>query len=334
MTKIERWSATTVTKSQSCLRQLKYEKIDRFIPRNITSSALVGILSHVGVLEGHLKMAKMLSSSTEGLDPPEADIHLKARELEILHDISVSQFDIERACIYSEALTKTEHWKTLTGLTILHIEHKFEVELLGHKFVGVFDAIGYDPKTDTHYVIELKTTGADAAVKGAKSWWETKQIANQPIIYMSGLKKLLGKDINVEMMYVVIKTSTSKPKLRPGVKRKKDELKEDYELRKQESTETFDEWSARLRKEYQDPSKFALDTVIILDRDIESRLSEIGDVISMVNSQTSYPRNPGNCGSFGGCAFIDVCLGNSNLATDSNLIKLKDKSKVQEEVPF
>ena len=322
-----------MTKSQSCLRKLKYEKIDKYIPRNITSSALVGILTHVGVLEGHLKMAKMLSSSTEGLDPPEADVHLKARELELKHDISVSQFDIERACIYSAALTKTKHWKTLTDLTITHIEHWFEVELLGHKFVGVFDAIGYDPKTDTHYVIELKTTSLEGAVTGAKSWWEAKQMDNQPIIYIPALKKLLGKDINVEMMYVVIKTTSSKPKLRPGVKRKKDELKEDYDLRKQNSVETFDEWSARLREDYANPSKFALDTVTILDKDVESRMNEISDVITMVENQTSFPRNPGNCSSFGGCAFIDVCLGNSSLETDSNLIKLEEKSK-EESLPF
>lgn len=334
METIVHWSATTVTKSQSCLRQVKYEKIDRFIPRNITSSAVQGILTHAGLLEGHLALAKNFVPMDDGWQPPEADIWGKVNELEAKHDIKISEFDIRKASIYADAFTNTEEWKKLTSLHITHIEHKFEVEIDGHKFVGVFDAVGYDPETDTFYIIELKTTSSEAAVQGGKSWWESKQIANQPIIYTTALKKLKGEDINVEMMYIVIRTTSSKPKLKPGVRRKKDESKEDYELRKKDSMETIDEWEARLREEYKDPSKFMLDTIVLMDSKVSERMQEIQDVIHMVNGQKTWPKNPGNCGSFGGCAFLDVCLGQSSLETDSNLIKLEDKSKAQDEVPF
>ena len=269
----------------------------------------------------------------EGWDPPEADIWQHAQYLEQLHDISVSKYNIERAIIYTNSFVKSDQWDILSGLSITHIEHRFEVEINGQKFVGVFDAIGYDADTDTHYIIELKTTSSTKAFTQSKFWWDVKLMDNQPIIYLAAGKKLLGQNVNLSMMYFVIKTTKSMPKKPTGLRQRKNETDEDWLKRSEAATENWDQWRARLEKEYKNPDKFISDTITIPDDEVEDRLSEINDIITMVNGQTSFPRNPGNCDTFGGCEFLDVCLGNNSLDNDKNLIKLKDKSK-EDELPF
>jgi len=331
--KVKTWAASTVSKAQSCLRLLKYEKIDWYVSREIPSSNAQGILTHAGLLESYI--ASAMKGNAAGLMPPEAEIDAKARELEKKHQIKISQYDMSKALIYTE--TGYEYLKEtgfLDGKDILFVEHKFEVSLRGYPFKGFIDVVLFDKARNVYQILDLKTTSSEAAISGGKMWWETKLMANQPVIYHEALKKVIGDPtIDIEIVYFVIRTTTGKPKLRPGVRKKKDESKEEYELRKADSIESHDEWFERLMGEYLgNKSKFALSSMVFLKSDIDNRMNEIIDVIAMTEHQTSFPRNPGNCSSFGGCAFVDVCLGTSTLETDSNLIKL-EKSK-EEPLPF
>lgn len=331
--KIETWSASTLSKSQACLRLLKYEKIDWFVSREISSASVQGILTHAGLLESYI--ASVMKGNTEGLMPPDAEISSKAKELETKHQITISPYDMAKAMVYTETgfayLTESGF---LDGKEIISVESKFEVTLRGHPFKGFFDVILFDKARNVYQIFELKTTSSEAAISGGKMWWETKLMANQPVIYHEALKKVIGDpNIDIEIVYFVIRSTTGKPKLKPGIRKKKDESKEEYELRKADSIESYDEWFERLMEEYRgNESKFALSPMVFMKSDIENRMSEVTDIIAMVEGQTSFPRNPGNCSSFGGCAFVDVCLGTSTLETDNNLIKL-EKSK-EEPLPF
>ena len=225
--------------------------------------------------------------------------------------------------------------------TLIGVEIPWTTTIDGHDFKGVFDMIPYYSPTNTYRIHELKTTSRKEALDVGSSYWRDLTYGTQPVVYAKALMALAGHplegvkwphpfpDAEIEFVYHIINTTKSKPGRKKPIRKRKAESDEEFLLRENENKETISEWYEKTLKIYlednQEVSRFLQHSFVLLYSEIQTRWDEILDVIRMTNSSRQFPRNPGSCGDFGGCAFRKVCSGDEDLVTSERLKRKKER---------
>lgn len=319
------YTASSLTAGFQCPTLYKYKYVDLY--RTLPSSAMfTGTLMHKG-LEGFFSFLSveesidMMEEYAEAQDPgwiksePESWEKLKAYiGGYFLH---WSPDDLEDMIIFIEQEFSFQYGDVDPSLRL--------------EFKGKWDVLIYDPKTMTALIYEHKTTSLKLESE-TDSYFAKLPMDVQCTIYREAANKFLtacGHKL-VEMprlMYDVIKTSKSCPKAKKSCSRRKGETDEALAERKAEQVETLQEFSDRIRMEYViGEKKYFRHEVPFTTSNHMRRLIELTDYAKLLSRPGFLEiRNSTSCGNYGGCAFIDVCLGRERLDDSMKFIKLEEK---------
>ena len=132
-----------------------------------------------------------------------------------------------------------------------------------------------------------------------------------------------SSDEPVDMMYDVIKKHSSLgPKLRKGVRKKKDETAEEWEMRRADETETWEEYGDRVMADYRaDPAKYFKRRYISrTKKELEEWSTEFrvdAEEIQRAKERDVHPKVHGACGkAHYKCEYFDVCTSMCSIDDD------------------
>ena len=325
---IDRWSVSRIGKAQSCQRLVYFDSVMGFRSRFSTSSAIQGTLAHKGVLECY---------HAKGLRAHRHSIEEAAQKIEGEQLSPVEEIDKLKGRIYSEGYAE---WADLhdgpacSSMTkiVLWIEQPWEVLIDGEKFSGIFDMVLYDTKRNTYEIHELKTTSRKEALDVSSSYWRDLTYGTQPVVYAKALQNLTKPPVfdddnyELEFVYHIIQTTKSKPGRKKPIRKRKAETEEEFSVREKENQETVDEWFEKTVKLYkEDHGRYLKHSFVLTKAEINQRWDEVLDVVDATNNSRQFPRNPGSCGDWGGCAFRKVCSGDESLETSERLKRKKEE---------
>ena len=338
---IDRWSVSRIGKAQSCQRLIYFDSVMGFRSRFSTSSAIQGTLAHKGVLECYHAEGLRRSFAVRGF------IEEATQEIEREQLAPVEEIDKLKGRIYSEGYIE---WADRHGgpacdsmtKTILGIEREFDVTIDGERFTGIFDMVLYDKERNVFEIHELKTTSRKEALDLSSSYWRDLTYSTQPVVYAMALSGMISsgtstlktyfihddllKRAEVEFVYHIIQTTKSKPGKKKPIRKRKAETEEEFAVREKENQETVDEWFQKTLKLYkEDHGRYLKHSFVLTKAEIDQRWDEILDVVDATNNSRQFPRNPGSCGDWGGCAFRKVCSGDESLETSERLKRKKEE---------
>ena len=222
--------------------------------------------------------------------------------------------------------------RTFIRSTTVWTEKEFEFTWADVTFKGKLDALVIDHKLGTAQVIEHKTTGTTIEVGGV--YFDRLPMDVQCTIYRQAALEILMEDPRTdwdpelpEVHYDVIGTSRAAPKQIKKIARRKNETDEELAKRKEENQETIKEFEDRMTEiyEWHDCSKYIRHEVPCTMMQHTNRLTELVEYVKLLeNKEFLEIRNSTACGSYGGCSFVDVCLGRGRLDDSTKLVKLEN----------
>ena len=334
------WSATSIDDAQGCLRRFFYRKVAGYEEVKVNPARAVGLMVHEAINRGYF----LKWDATTALEI----VDQKAAEIKQQWDVSEVDIAKSKAMVigfynrYGDPRDPNEPW--MKDMRVIDSELEWEAEIEGKPFRGIFDVVAYDEKRKTHIIIDLKTTSMSDALEKGSTWWRVKGFSTQPIIYEEALRQVEDDVENVEIIYMVIATTKSKPSRKKPIRRKKAETDEEWSQREEENKETIEDFQARMLKYFDDNSKFQDGIVTIGSGDKYIKLKEVNDIARATESHLAanvipletraigWPRNPNECSRFGTCAFFDICTGVEDLETSAKLAKRKKRE--EQSLPF
>ena len=334
------WSATSLDDAQGCLRRFFYRKVAGYEEVKVSPARAIGLMVHEAINKGYF-LKWDASVAMDIVDQKAA---------EIKQQWEVSDVDIAKAKAmiigfyshYGDPHHPLEPW--MKDMKVIGTEMEWETEIVGKPFRGIFDVIGYDEKRKTHILIALKTTSMSDALEKGSTWWRVKGFSTQPIIYEEALRQVEDDVENIEIRYLVIATTKSKPSRKKPIRRKKVETDEEWAQREEENRETIEDFQERMFKYFNEDSRFQDGIVTIGTSDKHIKLMEVKEIacaaeghlcsvnIPLETRALSWPRNPNECSRFGTCAFFDICTGVEELDTSAKLAKRKKRE--EQALPF
>tara|TARA_B100000029_G_scaffold511450_1_gene605517 strand:- start:1033 stop:2157 length:1125 start_codon:yes stop_codon:yes gene_type:complete len=194
------------------------------------------------------------------------------------------------------------------------VELEFKMNIVGLNFAGKIDAV---TKIDGKYaIIEHKTAGSHAS-NLTSAYWERLPMDVQLTIYREAVRRKYSLDYIPDAYYDVIITTSSEPsQKKPYVRRRKDESDDSLAIRKEANRESKAEYILRIAPEYlSDSIKYRRRLVSVTREEHEERLKELIKMTLLIHCKSGYTsvRNTSSCSDFGGCEFLDVCLGREGL---------------------
>lgn len=171
---------------------------------------------------------------------------------------------------------------------------------------GYFDAVVKDRHTDKIYVVEHKTTGMFS-----DDYLEHSTFDTQVMIYMDACRNMFGRCDGV--IYDVL----CKPKHTMSV----GETDEEFEERKAASktgrikrkeAETPEGFIKRVQESFGEGT-FVRNLIEHTDKEVESFMRELDDVVTDIYCCDSYYKCTGNCLKYGACPYMNLCSGKVKL---------------------
>ena len=213
------WSATSLDDAQGCLRRFFYRKVAGYEEVKVNPARAVGLMVHEAINRGYF----LKWDATTALEI----VDQKAAEIKQQWDVSEVDIAKSKAMVigfysrYGDPCDPNELW--MKDMKVIDSELEWEAEIEGKPFRGIFDVVAYDEKRKTHIIIDLKTTSMSDALEKGSTWWRVKGFSTQPIIYEEALRQVEDDVENVEIIYMVIATTKSKPSRKKPIRRKKTE---------------------------------------------------------------------------------------------------------------
>tara|TARA_R100001480_G_scaffold104823_3_gene107423 strand:- start:738 stop:1820 length:1083 start_codon:yes stop_codon:yes gene_type:complete len=326
------FTASSIITGMQCPKLYRYKYVDGYKSK-LTGPIRVGILVHVGLEEYWLgnsleeSLAEM-HNVVSGVGP--------GNSKDDWWDSDDGQIAYEKCRAYIRG-----YYKKYTGddgwakdpikcfgknpITIF-TEKEFEYISNGVKYRGKMDVLIVDYKLGQVTVIEHKTTSSDIAIGG--NYFRRLPVDIQLTIYREAATRFLRENTGWErteaypvpiVIYDVIQTTKASPRQKTKkeggspVTRRKGENDDQVKARKLFNLETLEEFSERMSREYEEdlhPSKYARQEVMCTSAQHEIKLIELEEYGKLLlNRDFLEIRNSTSCGNFGGCAFLDVCLG-------------------------
>ncbi len=316
-------TSSSITAGLQCPTLYKYKYVDlyRTLP---TVAMFTGLTIHKG-LEGFFSFMSL----KESIDKME-----KYMDEELPGWTDDQAIAWEKMKVYLECYFLKWSPDDLEGMDI-YIEQEFRFKSdLGLEFGGKWDVLIYDPKTMTALIYEHKTTSSKLESE-ADSYFAKLPLDVQCTIYREAAYQFLTtKECKlVEMprlMYDVIKTTKSKPKTKKRIVKRKNETDAELLQRKEDAMETVREFGERIRDEYfpkdGESKKYFRHEVPYVASNHKRRLIELTEYAKLLSSKGFQEiRNSTSCGNYGGCAFMDVCLGRERLDDSLKFVKTEEK---------
>jgi len=186
---------------------------------------------------------------------------------------------------------------------------------------GMVDKFVRHKDTGQLYQLDHKTTTANIE-DPTSDYWSDLMIDNQPTGYKVALEQETGEDVGI--MYDVIKKhSATKPKMKKKISKRKSETVDEYEIRKADVTESWEEFGERLLNDYLDnPGTYYRRQIIArTSSDVEEWRSEFqADAIALAATRAGgvFTKSPKTCTKWGSrCAYYNVCRGLDQIDSDN-----------------
>ena len=321
MTSLDFYTASSLNAGLQCPTLFKYKYIDLY--RTPPSPAMfTGSTMHKG-LEGFFlgKSFEESCAMMEDYAKSESDGWIEE-----------NQANWEKLKIYLHGYFKKWPQDFLKG-KIVFVEQEFRFTYNKLEFGGKWDAVVYDPVEMTAIIYEHKTTSLNLDSE-ADSYFAKLPLDVQCNIYREAAWKFLTLNEHplIEMpglVYDVIKTTKAAPKTKKRIVRRKDETDEDLALRKEESMETFQEFGERISEDYmvvEDNKKYFQHEIPYVQSNHKRRLFELSEYANLLSNKGFLEiRNSTSCGNYGGCPYMDVCLGRERLDDSLKFTKLEKR---------
>ena len=213
---------------------------------------------------------------------------------------------------------------------IVFTEHEFQFECNGVMLGGKWDALVYDPETMTAVVTEHKSTGTKL-LSEADSYFAKLPLDTQCTIYREAAYQFLTMQgyklvAMPSVVYDVIRTSKSMPKSKKRIVRRKNETDGELNQRKQDAVENLLEFEMRMTEEYLMGTevKYYRYEVPYVASNHKRRLIELTEYAKLLSNKGFLEiRNSTSCGNYGGCPYMDVCIGRERLDDSLKFTKLE-----------
>ena len=296
-------SATSLSTAQQC-EQLYYWKYDRLREEPTNGGGLrTGLVMHVGqesYMRGHNLRAAINAMEDDAAEHGFDDEPL----FNIKNEAYIRGY-------YNKWEAADSHLFKEKRYSVLGVEEEFEFVFDGIKFVGKMDAVMCDNETGEIILWEHKNVSSREAADPTSLYWRLLPMNTQMAIYAQYL--IEKYDAPVSVMYdVVITSPKSKPgQISKGIRRRKDETPEEFAQRKLDNTETLPQFASRLTDTYLNDAegRFIRQLVPLMNDAVETRMFELSSLSRRLDEMDVPTRNPGRCSSYGGCAFVNACLG-------------------------
>ena len=208
---------------------------------------------------------------------------------------------------------------------VIAVEHSISYDVGGVTLLGKLDKVLRNRLDKKLYVLDHKST-KDPIDDPSSDYWLIKILDPQLVGYKVALEKEFNEP--VIMLYDVIKKHGSKgPKLRAGVRKKKAETDEEWEERKAEETETWDEYYDRVLTDYRENTGeyFKRRTIYRSKEELEEWRDEfITDAtnIHAAKLRDIHPKDHGSCGKRDyKCEYFNVCTKVDSIESDNFVTK-------------
>ena len=217
--------------------------------------------------------------------------------------------------------------------TILGIEEEFAfdyvVDGIGTRFVGKMDAVMRDNVTGEIVLWEHKNVSNKDASDPSSLYYRLLPMNNQIAIYVSYLEQKYNAPVSVMYDVVVTSPRTKPGQIKKGIKRRKDETPDEFAVRKAANLETIPQCAERIEQLYlDDGARFMRQKIPVMNNQIESRMNELVQVAIRVDTMDMPIRNTHRCSSYGGCAFVNSCLGIEDPAA-SPRFEVKERTHIE-----
>lgn len=324
------YTASCLNAAMRCGSLYRYIYEDGFVSAKSKASLEIGTMVHKG-LETYWSMGpvtealnamKFLKKESLFWDTEEGEIAFEKCQLYIAGYYQHWQWTGYGDAIPDELLMEGEVGKLLSLKKMIdftiekrsRVEMEFRMNLAGLNFAGKLDAV---TKVDGKYaIIEHKTAGPHAS-NLTSAYWEKLPMDVQLTIYREAIRRKYSLDYVPDAYYdVIITTSTSPSQKKPYVRRRKDESDASVEARKANNQESASEFISRIAPEYlSDSVKYRRRLVSVTVEEHEERLQELVKMALLIHCKSGYTsiRNTSSCSDFGGCEFLNVCLGRESL---------------------
>ena len=326
---LQEHSATGIGRFQECAQKYYYEYVDRYEPIVKSTALKAGTITHIGqesYWNGHNLEAALecMDSETKENGWHEDPLFLPK--------------------VRSYIKGYYHRWETNDKLLsdryeVLGVEEGFTYPsgVDGALLAGKIDVVLYDKEEDITILLEHKGTSNLLAQDIGSSYWDMLGMNTQLYIYADYLIKKYNRPVQA-LWDVTITSPKSRPAQKSKIGKRKSESAEEWAYRKVQNMETIEEFEKRLTETYiNTPDKFIRKRIPILNHRLERKMGEIRTVIGQMQSDFDPIRNTNACSSFGGCAYLDICLGYGTLEESKRFkkrIKPNKKVKFKNPLPF
>ena len=328
------YTASSINAGLACPRLYKWKYVDGW--NSIPSSAMsVGTLVHKG-LEAYW-LGKKLSNALQDMWNSTAESDWWQSEEGLIAYAKCGAY-IKG---YYEKYWGKDPLNTFSGHVTVWTEREFEFTYADVTFKGKFDVLIIDHENKTAHVIEHKTTSLSLEIGGV--YFDRLPMDVQCTIYRQAALEILMDPSTPSLTndypelpvvtYDVIGTNRGAPKQKTKseggkkVSRLKDETDAELAKRKEDNQETIQEFEQRMTRLYKDPQipKYVRHEVACTMLGHTDRLTELVKYTSLLANRGFLEiRNSTSCGNYGGCAFVDTCLGRAQPADSTRLVQKLD----------
>ena len=324
------FTASSISTGMQCPKLYKYKYVDGYRGK-ATGPMKIGTLTHKGLEEYWL--GKSLDEALEAMRIMSEGDEWDGQEDDWWRSDD-GQIAYARCCTYirgyyAKHKDRDPLWDFHELPVTIFAEKEFQFKLNGVNYKGKMDVLIIDHEFNEATVIEHKTTSSSIGIGG--NYFRRLPFDVQLTIYRQAALEHLKERADTKwdpplprVIYDVIQTSKSSPRQKTKeeggcpVRKRKDETFEEVDARRKANLETLEEFSERMTKDYGDdedrPSKYVRHEIMSTHAQHIQRLIELEAYASLLENKGFLEiRNSSSCGGYGGCAFLDVCLGTTAL---------------------
>ena len=330
------YTSSSVGTAMSCLRKYNYKYIKQFRELSIGTAAVAGSLSHIGFesfWKGEDLVKAVSNMRLKSVGHHEWDLQRHQDKLGNIADVAFWEseegmitFSKCKAYVigyyneYADEFVKG-------GLETCVTEQEFEFNLGGHTFKGKWDVFYFD--NGRPVVLDHKTTSVSIETETGV-FFERLPMDVQCTIYREAAWRVPNPTGAFPVViYDIIASTKSSRKQKKKIAKRKSETDEEYAKRKVENHESLEEYDERVTQTYlTNPMKYVRYEVLCTISQHEERLQELLTYVGILNTgKIHHPelfeiRNSSSCFNYGGCTYMDVCLGRDSLESSTKLIQI------------
>lgn len=299
--KAKHFSASSISAYERCQKLYDYEYNQRYRTTNISTALKTGLMMHEAqemYLRGANQLVVINSITQEVRDKGWNEDPLLLPKLRAYIKGYYDRWKYDDVRAFEEKRYE-----------VLEIEEDFRFRALGPDtespmFVGRMDGVLKDTRDDCILLMEHKNVSSKDCQDPTSLFWQSLPMNNQVTIYAEHLTRKYN--LPVYLWYDVVLTA---PNTKPRIT--------DRKTKARESIQGFEE---RLTDEYLDErgkDKYIRRKIPVLENSQKYRMMEIVELAQQADRMIHPTRNTQSCRSFGGCPFLQCCLGTERVEESS-----------------